>query len=107
MRIYVAGPYTQGTFAANMRAAIDAADRLLKAGHAPFVPHTMTFAWDVVHPNSYETWLDLCMAWVTQCEGLLRLPGHSPGADKEVLLAKELKIPVWTSILEVPRVSDQ
>ena len=35
----------------------------------------------------YETWMEYDLAWLGACEALLRLPGHSPGADREVRYA--------------------
>ncbi len=39
--------------------------------------------------------------FLPDCDGLLRLPGKSSGADKEVALAESKKIPVFHSIEEV------
>ena len=38
-RIYVAGPYTNGEVAINVRNAYEAANQLAELGFAPFVPH--------------------------------------------------------------------
>lgn len=42
-RVYVAGPYTNGDVAVNVRTAYEAADRLADLGFAPFVPHSTHF----------------------------------------------------------------
>jgi hypothetical protein len=42
-RIYVAGPYTKGDVAVNVRNAFEAANRLADVGFAPFVPHATHF----------------------------------------------------------------
>lgn len=95
MRVYVAGPLTSGNrFTDNVRAAIDCADRLVSAGFLPYVPHLCVF-WDMVHPHPYEYWMKLDRGWLGSCDVLLRLPGRSPGSDREVLWAKELGIPVF------------
>lgn len=94
-RIYVAGPYTQGDVAVNVRNAFEAADRLATLGFAPFVPHSTHF-WHMLFPRPYEFWLDLDNQFLPLCDALLRLPGQSSGSDKEVQLARALNIPVFT-----------
>jgi hypothetical protein len=96
-RIYVAGPYTKGDVAVNTRNAFEAASRLADLGFAPFVPHATHF-WHMLFPRPYEFWLELDKEFLGCCSGVLRLPGESSGADKELELANELGIPVFTSI---------
>ena len=36
------------------------------------------------------------------CDGVLRLPGDSNGADQDVAIARERGIPVWHSVEELP-----
>lgn len=93
VRIYIAGPYTRGDIAENLRRAVAMADVVLAAGHVPFVPH-LTHLWHLISPKPYETWLQLDLAWLDQCQVLIRLPGESHGADAEVAYAKEHGIPV-------------
>lgn len=99
MRVYVAGPYSGGDTPLNIRAAVLAASRLMDAGHAPFCPH-LTGIWQMISPKDYEQWLDYDFKWVEVCDALVRLPGASPGADREVDLAKRLKIPVYYGVRE-------
>ena len=42
---------------------------------------------DYCRPMDYETILKQDLAWVKKCDALLRLPGDSPGADREVQYA--------------------
>jgi hypothetical protein len=93
MRVYVAGPYTQGDVAQNVRRAIVAANDLLDRGHTPFLPH-LTHFWHLVCPRRYEDWLALDLTWMHQCEVVLRLPGPSDGADRECAAAQAAGIPV-------------
>lgn len=97
MRAYLAGPYSQPDQAVNVRNAILAASRLVDAGHVPFVPH-LTHLWNLVAPRPYEDWLRLDLVWVGQCEALIRLPGESPGADREVAEARRLGLPVYEGV---------
>jgi len=39
---------------------------------------------------------------LAKCDGVLRLPGASVGADNDVRIARERGIPVWTDIAEIP-----
>lgn len=99
-KIYIAGPYSKGDVAINVREAIDAADQLLDLGFVPFIPHLSHF-WHLLSPKQYEKWLEYDNHWVPVCDALLRLPGESSGADKEVELAKSFNIPVYHSIQEL------
>ena len=96
-RVYVAGPYTKGDVAVNVRNAYEAANRLADLGFAPFVPHATHF-WHMLFPRPYEFWLELDNQFLPCCAAVLRLPGASNGADKEVQLAEALGIPVFTEI---------
>lgn len=96
-RVYVAGPYTQGDVAVNVRNAYQAANRLADLGFAPFVPHATHF-WHMLFPRPYGFWLELDNQFLPLCEAVLRLPGPSSGADKEVRLAETLNIPVFTDV---------
>lgn len=98
-RVYVAGPYTKGDVALNVREAVRVSDELLKLGYAPYCPH-LTHFWHMLFPHKYQVWLDLDNEWVACCDVLLRIPGESSGADKEVALAESLDIPVFFSVEE-------
>lgn len=100
IRVYVAGPYTSPDPVQNTRTAIEAGDRLWRMGYIPFVPH-LTMTWHLVCPHEYEDWLAYDIEWLKQCSAVLRLPGASNGADKEVELAKGLDMPVFHSIEEL------
>jgi len=99
-RIYIAGPYTQGDQAQNVRRAIDAAEAVMQAGFAPYVPHMSHFH-HMIHAHFYEMWMRIGKVWLMQCDAVLRLAGLSPGADREVALARKLGIPVFYSVSEL------
>ena len=96
IKVYVAGPYTNGDTAINVRTALEVANNLADCGFAPYVPH-LTHFWHLIFPRPYEFWLDLDNTFLPSCNCLLRLPGASAGADKEVELAQRLKLPVFYS----------
>jgi len=97
MFIYVAGPLTKGNYAHNVHNAIVAADKLVQAGHVPFIPHLAAF-WELVCPHDYEYWMRYDLNWLSKCDGLVRLPGESSGADREVQYARNLKMPVYIGL---------
>ena len=99
-KIYIAGPYSKGDVAKNIRNAFKIANDLADLGFAPFVPHATHF-WHIIFPRPYEFWLELDKQFLPLCDALLRIPGESSGADKEVKLAKELNIPVFYTIDEL------
>jgi len=94
--VYVAGKYSNGNPMHNIREALRAADRLLDAGLVPFVPH-LTGVWDMVSARAYESWLAYDLQWVARCDCVLRMPGKSAGADREVACAERLGLPVFYS----------
>ncbi len=97
MKVYVAGPYTNGDVAVNVRNAIQAGVQLLDAGHHPFIPHLSHFI-HMQSPRPYEVWIALDNAFLPNCDALIRLPGKSSGADDEADLARELGITVYPSV---------
>jgi len=89
IKVYIAGPYSKGDVAINVRNAIAAGDRLYEAGFVPFIPH-FTHFWHMLFPKEYERWLEYDNYWLPDCDCVLRLPGESGGADKEVDFARKL-----------------
>lgn len=101
MFVYVAGPYTHGDTAANVRIAIQVADKLLSMGHFPFVPH-LTHFWHFYNHREYEEWLRYDMEWLKQCDAVYRIEGLSSGADRECAKARELGKPIYRRLADVP-----
>ena len=98
MRIYVAGPMTtQGDVYANMEQAIRAADWLMRIGHSPYLPH-LTLFWNFISHHTWEEWLKLDESWLALCDCLVRLPGESKGADREVAFCEANNIPVYVGM---------
>ena len=95
--VYVAGPYTAPTEAevlANVERAIDAGNRLLDAGLWPYVPHLSHYL-HARKARHYEEWMNLDLAVLTRMDAILRLPGPSSGADREVEFAEFSDLPVF------------
>ena len=101
MIIYIASPYSSyADKQAAVDVQIDAFAILRDLGHEPIAPLLSHYI-DQRHPASYERWLQWCMAMVSACDVVLRLPGASDGADREVAEAKRLGKPVVHSIDEI------
>jgi len=92
--IFVSGPLgaNDAGRAERVANAVAAGRVLLTAGLEPFVPHILAPLDEVA---SYERMMRHCFAWLERCHALLRIPGESPGADREVVRAKALGLPVF------------
>ncbi len=101
-KIYIAGPYTIGEVAQNVKNSMDTANELIVLGYAPVCPHLTHF----LHMNNwqpYDKWLEIDAEYVKVSDAVLRIPGESKGADKEVELAESLDIPVFYNIKELTK----
>jgi len=114
LMVYVAGPITKGCIIHNVRQAHEAAVEIVKAGLSVYVPHASCFWGSVltecgkgfrpgpeVDGVHYEEWMHMYFAVIRKCQVLLRLPGESSGADREVQHALELKIPIFGCVKEL------
>jgi hypothetical protein len=115
MMILIAGPYRSGTgddparMAANLSRLEAAAWPIFARGHVPMIGEWVALPvlrgagggavgdaiYDqVMHPTAHRL--------LQHCDGVLRLPGASTGADNDVRIARARGIPVWTDIADVP-----
>lgn len=93
-RVYISCPITLGNRIHNFAQGCAAHEWLLKHGYAPLNPvatMVLPFAWQIPH----ETWMAACVPWVHVADAVIRLPGHSAGADDEVGYALSRGIPVF------------
>lgn len=91
--VYIAGPLTQGHQMNNIREALAYYNVLIESGYAPICPHLAFFS-QIMEDHDYEEWMDVDFALISKSDVLLRIPGDSPGADREVEFALERGIPV-------------
>lgn len=91
--VYIASPYTIGDKLTNVKRQVRAFSALLNKGYAPIAPLLAHYI-DVEYPQDYLTWLKLDFEFISRSDILVRLPGESSGADKEVEYAKKMEIPV-------------
>lgn len=98
--VYLASAYTKGDVAQNINKAICIADILAEGGFAPYIP-TLTHFWHLVSPHPWEFWIDYDAELLPMFDCVLRIPGESVGADREVMQAIELGIPVFYTISDL------
>ena len=102
--IYITGPYTGGnkrlgingyaTLQGNAESMLAVAERVLEIGWTPVVPLLSHF-WNRFHPHEEQFWHDYDKQLLLRCDAVYRMIGESPGADDEVKLAEEMKLPVY------------
>jgi hypothetical protein len=99
-RVFISGPYSRGDMARNVARAMAVANAVMDLGAAPYCPHLAHFL-HMAHPRDYEEWMALDLEYVGVCDALFRMEGESAGADREVLRAIELGIPVFYTLADL------
>lgn len=115
MMILIAGPYRSGSgddpekMAENLAKLESAAFPIFELGHVPMIGEWAALpilrgagggapggaVYDrIMHPTAHRL--------LARCDGVLRLPGASTGADNDVRIALERGIPVWRDVAEIP-----
>lgn len=115
--ILIAGPYRSGTddnpdlMAANLRRLEQAAWPIFRAGHIPMIgewvalPVLRSAGVDALDdPLVEQVMYPAAERLLQHCDAVLRLPGESTGADRDVALARERGLPVYRSHEEIPPV---
>ena len=98
LRVYVAGPISNGDVFENVVGGVRWARRMLKDGLAPYCPHLdayLTMDAAALDPDIRNPLLEWDMEWVAASEAVFRIQGASEGADLECAIAKSLGIPVF------------
>ena len=115
MLILIAGPYKSGTggdpgaMAANLRKLEAAAWPVFEAGHVPMIgewvalPVLRSAGATVLDELADHVLYPTAQRLLQRCDAVLRLPGQSAGADLDVATAKELGLPVYHDVTEIPR----
>lgn len=106
MVVYLASPYSAYANPQDAVAVqIDTFAILRDLGYQPIAPLLSHYI-DERHPASYERWMEWCLTMVGVADVVLRLPGASDGADREVAEARRLGKPVVHSIDALQRVGN-
>jgi hypothetical protein len=98
--VYIASPYSIGDKLTNVKASLEVANILMDKGFIPYAPLLNHFQ-NEMFPRSEKDWIEFDIHWLCKCDVLLRLSGKSFGADKEIMVAKHIDIPVFYSIEEL------
>jgi hypothetical protein len=69
---------------------------IIRAGAIPIIPH-FSYYIDKYFEFPYEKWMEIDFQLILSCDCLYRIPGYSPGADREMTHADINKIPVCCS----------
>ena len=103
-KLYLSGPISDGGTFPKARQwysvvrALGIARELMDEGVWVHVPH-LTFLFDVAGcPRAYHDMLQDDKPMIEFCHGLLRLPGVSFGANREVEWAREMEKSIFTSL---------
>lgn len=119
LMILIAGPYRSGTgddpvlLRQNLDRLEEAAWPIFRAGHLPMIGEWVALpvlasagVTDFAHPLAADVMHPTAERLLERCDGVLRLPGASQGADQDVVIARRLGIPVYTSLDEVPGIGE-
>lgn len=99
--VYISAPYTFPDPIENTNLAITTANELYVSGVCvPIVPH-LVMLWNTVTPHEPSFWSEYCLLVMRRCDAILRLGGISQGADKEIVEAKKVGIPIFYHVKEL------
>ncbi len=100
MRIFISGPYANPDPVVNTRNAILAGEEVARLGHIPFIPH-LNIQWHMICPHEPDFWYQYDLKWLAICDAILRLPGESLGADREIEYALSKRKKIFYGIAEL------
>jgi hypothetical protein len=117
LMILIAGPYRSGTadqphlMDRNLARLEEAAWPIFAAGHLPMIGEWVALpvlrsagATGVTDPLAGSVMYPTAQRLLEHCDGVLRLPGESTGADQDVAIALERGLPVWYQLSDIPGV---
>lgn len=115
MLILIAGPVRSGTegdpvlIHANMRKLDEAALQVYHKGHTPVIgewlalPLAAAAGSQAIGDEISEAYLyPVAHRLIQHCDGILRMPGASHGADNDIRIGRELGLNIYTHIDEIP-----
>ncbi|MDJ0383561.1 DUF4406 domain-containing protein [Streptomyces sp. G-G2] len=119
MLILIVGPYRSGTggdpqaMAANLARLEATAWPIFATGHLPVIGEWI--ALPVLHsagagptdPLADQVLYPTAERLLAHCDAVLRLPGDSTGADKDIAIARRRGLPVYRDVTQIPRRTPQ
>lgn len=110
--ILIAGPYRSGTggdptlIARNLERLEEAAAPIHRLGHVPMIGEWVALpilrGMDQTDAAEGDVMYETAHRLLQHCDAVLRLPGDSAGADKDVEIALDRGLPVYRSLEEIP-----
>lgn len=91
--IYVAGPMQNNQLGC-VREVMPVFRWLRERGAVPFLPQ-LSVLMEMIDPWAYEHYMAYDFDIIAHCQALVRLPGESAGATREMELAEQIGIPVF------------
>lgn len=93
--LYIAGPYTHPDPVENTHRAARVGMAVYEHSDAwvPFVPH-LSLLMHMVCPRCPDFWYEFDLHQMAHCDAIVRLPGHSTGADREMQVAAQLGLTI-------------
>jgi hypothetical protein len=118
--ILIAGPYRSGTgadpalLARNLARLEEAAWPIFRAGHIPMIGEWVALPVlrgaggdSVTDPVAKQIMYPTAERLLEHCDAVLRLPGESTGADRDVAIATARGLPVYYAVADIPASSTQ
>lgn len=102
--VYIASAYTIGDVEENVKQQINVGHQLMDLGFCPVLPLLSHFM-HLIRQRDYEEWMKIDYELINRSDYILRLPGESKGADREVEYAKKNNKIVVYSIKELLRLN--
>lgn len=110
--ILIAGPYRSGTngdsdlIAQNLARLEEASGPIFRLGHVPMIGEWVALpilrTLETADSGEGDVMYETAHRLLQHCDAVLRLPGESSGADKDVEIAQERGLPVYRSLAEIP-----
>lgn len=92
--VYVAGPYTHPDPVENTHRAAKVAMAIYEhSDMVPMVPH-LSLLWHAICPRTADFWYEIDLDQMAHCQAIVRLPGSSTGADREMEVAADMGLEV-------------
>jgi hypothetical protein len=91
--LYISGPYSADPVLHTRITVLTATAIYQHTEFVPVIPHLSHF-WHLITPLPYDNWLEIDLSILARCHAITRLPGESPGADRELQYAAQLELPV-------------
>ncbi|WP_193752199.1 MULTISPECIES: DUF4406 domain-containing protein [Microbacterium] len=113
--ILIAGPYRSGTngdpalISRNLARLEEASGPIFRLGHVPMIGEWVALpilrTLDEADAEGGDVMYETAHRLLQHCDAVLRLPGESSGADKDVEIALDRGLPVYRSLEEIPSAS--